>query len=189
MNNIPECYFDGGDCCDTESSRFFCQDCICYVQEKTDLGQCSDPDLVGDSFCHDSTNTPECDYDGGDCCQDYLFPIFCQDCLCYKPITSIMANSTMKSTNATIVVDGKSFHTHSIRLSTFENYCFWNNAQLSLLLDLFTEKCPEFCTEHFKPLCGSDGKTYSNECEFQVAKCGSKEDLEVKYDGECTFQF
>ena len=41
--------------------------------------------LLGDGYCHDITNTAECDYDGGDCC-DYEWNIkrdYCSECTCH----------------------------------------------------------------------------------------------------------
>ena len=41
--------------------------------------------LLGDGYCHDITNTAECDYDGGDCC-DYEWKIkrdYCSECTCH----------------------------------------------------------------------------------------------------------
>ena len=29
---------------------------------------CIQPDVVGDGYCNDETNNPECNYDSGDCC-------------------------------------------------------------------------------------------------------------------------
>lgn len=40
------------------------------------------------------------------------------------------------------------------------------------------------CTQEFKPICGTDGVTYSNACNLKCAQ-KRKDDLEAKHDGEC----
>lgn len=46
--------------------------------------------------------------------------------------------------------------------------------------------CPVACTAIYSPVCASDGQTYGNECEFDVAKCQSSDDsLAIVSTGEC----
>ena len=46
--------------------------------------------------------------------------------------------------------------------------------------------CPMFCTLDFKPVCGSNNVTYSNECHLKAARCRSgPRDLQIAYQGEC----
>ena len=47
-------------------------------------------------------------------------------------------------------------------------------------------KCPNNCEEIYKPVCGTNGKTYNNECELKVEACYThNHNLKVKHDGEC----
>ena len=39
--------------------------------------------LVGDGYCNDETNNPNCNFDGGDCCGPCLNKEFCSECLCH----------------------------------------------------------------------------------------------------------
>ena len=45
--------------------------------------------------------------------------------------------------------------------------------------------CVEECPRHLNPLCGSDGKTYGNECTFAAGKCKSNGNLTLKHRGPC----
>jgi len=42
------------------------------------------------------------------------------------------------------------------------------------------------CTREYRPVCGSDGKTYSNKCVFSVANCKANRKLTIKHPGKCT---
>merc|ERR1719167_1431272 len=49
-----------------------------------------------------------------------------------------------------------------------------------------TRHCPENCTEQYQPVCGTDGTTYGNKCELQVASCNASVVITEAYEGNCT---
>ena len=45
-------------------------------------------------------------------------------------------------------------------------------------------QCQRICTQIYQPVCGSDGRTYGNKCEFQKGKCLAGGDLQIVNSGE-----
>ena len=85
-NNIAECGYDNGDCCNENSNFGYCAQGsgLCLCLDPNDANVC-DTSLIGDRFCDADTNTKVCNYDGGDCCLDCMFKDHCQasnDCFC-----------------------------------------------------------------------------------------------------------
>ena len=88
--NIPDCGYDGGDCCGSENVYAFCTLCECHQNDNTSINvteyQKSCPlDFQmwnGDAICDDETNIFECDYDGGDCCGPEANLDYCILCEC-----------------------------------------------------------------------------------------------------------
>lgn len=82
--------FDGGDCCDTNTTNantMFCQDCFCLTDYPVQ-DNCFYKDRLGNGVCDDLANTQECNFDGGDCClfDEAAFQA-CNDCQCkYDPV-------------------------------------------------------------------------------------------------------
>ncbi|XP_064077172.1 ovomucoid-like [Macrobrachium nipponense] len=44
----------------------------------------------------------------------------------------------------------------------------------------------QMCTMEYVPICGSDGNTYGNRCEYRYAKRCKNRKLSIKCHGECS---
>ena len=53
---------------------------------------------IGDGTCDDETNTPECDYDGNDCCKLYIKDDSCTECECKGTTTTTTTTTRTKTT-------------------------------------------------------------------------------------------
>ena len=38
---------------------------------------------MNDGYCDDENNIAKCNYDGGDCCGEYINREYCDDCICF----------------------------------------------------------------------------------------------------------
>jgi len=55
----------------------------------------------------------------------------------------------------------------------------------SALADETSTECPSVCPAVYNPICGSDGKTYSNPCRMKVASCQNGQKIVKVHDGLC----
>ena len=62
------------------------------------VSQCPQPSWVGDGYCDDTTNTAECNYDGGDCCGISVNDQYCSECTCHNSNVSISGESIVHIT-------------------------------------------------------------------------------------------
>ena len=46
-------------------------------------------------------------------------------------------------------------------------------------------ECIETCRQEYKPVCGSDMKTYVNECEMKATACREKVEVLIQHLGPC----
>ncbi|CAG9117460.1 unnamed protein product [Plutella xylostella] len=47
-------------------------------------------------------------------------------------------------------------------------------------------RCAESCPLEFSPVCASDGKTYSNECQMNRESCRARKPLRIIFKGQCS---
>merc|ERR1712159_22083 len=116
-NNNCACGWDGGDCCGKNGNM--------HQYKYSFQGKCLDPDFVapkcpiakfkGDGVCDDDNNIPDCEFDGGDCCnkpngKKEQFK-FCKKCACLK-----------KSTIETHIISTRFLH-HFMLMTLFFRMC------------------------------------------------------------------
>ena len=95
--NTDKCNFDGGDCCQPELDRTYCSECICY-QTLADIqldesSKCDFKTYVANGICEDFANTPDCNYDGGDCCGPSNYD-YCGLCQCLFDEYDVLSTET-----------------------------------------------------------------------------------------------
>ena len=54
-----------------------------------------------------------------------------------------------------------------------------------ILALLHQGECPKVCTQEFRPVCGVDGKTYSNRCKMEKTACEEGRVVTVRGEGPC----
>ena len=49
--------------------------------------ECKEPKYKGDGLCDDTNNNADCNWDGGDCCSQYIpdWNKYCFECECFDP--------------------------------------------------------------------------------------------------------
>ena len=60
-------------------------------------------DLQGDGYCDDATNTADCDWDGGDCCNPNAILDLCEVCFCLDTTFGTSTDVTVTANTGTTV--------------------------------------------------------------------------------------
>ena len=72
-----------------------------------------------------------------------------------------------------------------LKVQFFNLLIFENSIYKPIPPIVFSIDCPQACIEIFAPVCGSDLKTYPNECYLQMEVCEKNSELYILYDGSC----
>lgn len=51
---------------------------------------------------------------------------------------------------------------------------------------LHLETCRRGCPKIYRPVCGTDGKTYANQCILKIATCESNGRIRKRSNGKCS---
>ena len=68
------------------------------------------------------------------------------------------------------------------RFKPFSSFYFIEKSQEEAL----GSRCMRNCPKLFDPVCGSDDKTYSNECVLKIAICKSQGTISKAHNGPCS---
>ena len=98
------CRPDEGDC-DTNDECDFglacgSNNCPAFLDVDNDMDCCYINCLenwIGDIFCDDANNYKECNWDGGDCCGEYVINGYCEFCQCHDRKEEFSVNRTILS--------------------------------------------------------------------------------------------
>lgn len=64
----------------------------------------------------------------------------------------------------------------------------WTTALLVMVPLICSElQCPDFCPDHYDPVCGSDQVTYDNDCRLRSVACTNRQ-LKKVHDGPCVIK-
>ena len=101
-----ECGWDGGDCCGQHTCNLCRPNCECrdtgdtaydvndpFGMNGLECLDCAASNWYADKYCDDANNTPQCNYDGGDCCGANINRQFCSACQCLDPASPYSINA------------------------------------------------------------------------------------------------
>ena len=74
--------------------------------------------------------------------------------------------------------------TYSIKMSCSHRIFTAKFVLQHIMRDFCTIGCNKHCTQVYRPVCGSNWKTYGNKCLFEIARCKNPR-LRIKKRGRC----
>eukprot|EP00090_Calanus_glacialis_P024643 TRINITY_DN38303_c0_g1_i1.p1 TRINITY_DN38303_c0_g1~~TRINITY_DN38303_c0_g1_i1.p1 ORF type:complete len:582 (+),score=148.54 TRINITY_DN38303_c0_g1_i1:141-1748(+) len=111
--------------------------------------------------------------------------------LCLLQLAACMADVTIDAVSGTCeekkVSTTEDWFSDPWDMTTEENIFGFEQATFptATLLPEPQPSCQMRCKKLFLPVCGSNGKTYTNACLLDLDACRRNEDIEVLYEGDC----
>ena len=81
--------------------------------------------VLGDGICSDLYNTPDCNFDGGDCCSPNSIMMFCDLCQCFNETNYITPPTTVEWVGNSESILKLSVHNIQYRCKYYDRFDYY----------------------------------------------------------------